>query len=444
MEYWLKTLLSGFNETFTFFFVFPTMIFLGLYLTFKLKFVQVSQLKKSFSCLFKKSDSFEGNITHYQAISAVLAGNFGTGNISGMAVALATGGPGALVWMWVAAFLGAAIQYASCVLGIKYRKVNESNEYVGGPMHYLREGLGMKKMGIAFSIFAIIAALTVGNFAQVNSVTLPLQKIGIPPLLCGFGIAMLTAFVILGGMQRFAKVASSIVPVMAILYLGTALFILSLNVEKIVPAFLLMLKCAFNPPAVFGGALGFGFIKALSTGFDRGIFATDAGTGIVPMIQSSAKTETAVMNGIATLIAPVLVMIVCTATALVLIVTGAWQVPDLFSTNMVTYAFQKGLSSDLGAYVVTTALFLFAFTTVLAWACCGEKAVGFIFGKKGIRPFQYIYIALIPLGAVLHVDLIWMFADASISLMLATNMVGIIGLIKHVIRESREFFLENT
>lgn len=443
MDISLKSLLIIFNEGLTFFFVFPAIVLLGLYLTFKLRCVQISKLKLSFSCLLKKESQSQGNISHYQAISSVLAGNFGTGNISGMAIAISTGGPGALVWMWVMAFLGASIQYVSCILGVKYRKKNRDGEFVGGPMYYLRDGLGYKKLAVLFSIFTIAGALTVGNFAQINSVTLPLQRMGFHPLACGIVMAVFVGIVLLGGIQRVAKLASIIVPVKAFLYLGTAMIILAMHAENIIPAFKLMFTATINPSSAFGGMMGFGAAKAISAGFDRGLFATDAGTGIVPILQSSARTANPVIDGVVTLIAPFLVMIVCTTTGLVLLVTGVWQDPTLQSTNMVTQAFQDGLGHATGAYVVIIALVLFSYTTILAWAFCADKAIGFLWGIKAAEWFKYLYVALIPIGALLHVDLIWRLADISISLMLMTNLIGIVGLSKEVIGESRKFFLKD-
>jgi AGCS family alanine or glycine:cation symporter len=442
MDFSLKTLLVNFNENFTFFLIFPSIILFGLYLTFKLQFVQISKLKMSFCCLLKKDQESQGNISHYQAISAVLAGNFGTGNISGMAIAITTGGPGALVWMWIMAFLGASIQYVSCVLGVKYRKLNANGEYVGGPMYYLSEGLNMKVLAMLFSLFTIFGALTVGNFAQINSATLPLIKLGFDPFICSLIIALFVGIVLIGGVQRVAKMASIIVPIKAFLYLGTAFVILWMHADQIIPAFQLMIKAAFDPQSALGGALGFSVVKAISSGFDRGIFATDAGTGIVPILQSSARTTNPIIDGVVTLVASFLVMIVCTTTGLTLIVTGAWQVEGLQSTNMVTHAFQTGLGNSFGAFIVITALILFAYTTILAWAYCAEKAVGFLWGNKCAEYFKYIYIAFIPFGALIHVDLIWRLADISISLMLFTNLIGIICLSKQVIEENRLFFLK--
>ncbi|MDR3623639.1 MAG: sodium:alanine symporter family protein [Chlamydiales bacterium] len=435
-----KELLSLFNESFTFFCVFPALIILGAYLTIKLRFVQITKIRLSFSYLLKKDPKSQGQISHFEAISAVLAGNFGTGNISGMAVAISTGGPGALVWMWVMAFFGAAIQYASCILGVKYRQKNQDGEYMGGPMYYLEKGLGWKKLGVLFAILTTLGAITAGNFAQVNSMTLPLAQLGIDPLFSGLAIALFVGLVIFGGLKRMAKIASLIVPVKAFLYLGFALIILLLNIDKVIPALQLMYIAAIDPSAVMGGVLGMGVLKALTTGFDRGIFATDAGTGIVPILQSSAKTQNPVTDGIVTLATPLCVMIVCTMTGLVLLVSGAWQQTDLKSTNMVTYAFETGLGHSVGSYVVSCSLILFGYTTILAWGCCAEKAMHYLVGKRFANWYKYLYLALIPVGALIHVDLIWTLADICITTMLITNIAGVAFLSKQVIRESNNFF----
>lgn len=395
----------------------------------------------SFGHLFKKREhGEEGDISHYQAIAAVLAGNFGTGNISGMAIALATGGPGALVWMWIMAFFGAAIQYANCLLGVKYRKKNEDGEFVGGPMYYLRDGLRFKTLAIVFSVCVIFGAFAVGNFAQVNSMVLPLAKLGIPPLVVGLVIAFFVALVILGGLQRMAKVSSAVVPMMALLYLGTALLILAMHADQVFPALQLVFSSALGGEAALGGTLGWGVMKALTTGFDRAIFATDAGTGTVPILQAGSRTKDPVIVGIVALVSPFMVMTVCTTTALVLIVTGAYSLSDLQSTNMVAYAFSSAVGNSLGSVVVIVALVLFGYTTALAWASCLERAVGFLLGPTWIRPFQMLYILFIPAGALLHVEFVWILADISLSLMVVINLIGVAGLSKQVIGDSRSYF----
>lgn len=443
MDINFKELLEAINGHFTLFCVFPAMILLGLYLSVRLKFVQIFKLKHSFSHLLKQQAGSEGNISYFEAISSVLAGNFGTGNISGMAVAIATGGPGALVWMWMMAFLGAAIQYASCVLGVKYRTENEEKEYVGGPMYYISKGLGCKSLAALFSVLTLFGAIAVGDFAQINSMCLPLTKMGISPFICGLAMAFLVGIVIIGGLKRTAKLASLVVPLMAFLYLGTAFVIIFMNFAKLLPALQLMLTSAFNAKAVEGGLLGVGVLKAMTTGFDRGLFATDAGTGIVPILQSGARSSNPIIDGLVTLVTPFLVMIVCTTTGLVLLMTGAYQQLELQSTNMVTYAFDIGLESLVGSGIVILSLILFGYTTVLAWACCAERAAAFLWGIRYGKWAKLFYIALIPFGALIRVDIAWILADICITAMLLINIIGIAGLSGEVIAESRAYFNEN-
>ncbi len=442
MQQFLTQTLTSFHEWVTLCIIFPAILILGAYFTFKLKAIQISKIPLSIACLIrgKREKNSEGDVSHYQAISAVLAGNLGTGNISGMAVALATGGPGALVWMWLMAFFGAAIQYASCVLGVFYREKTPEGGHVGGPMYYLSQGLGSKTLAALFAIFSIFAAFTVGNLAQVHSVTHPLSDLSLNPFLCSLVIAGLVGVVILGGVQRLARVASAVVPLMAMSYLSTALVILVLYYKQIIPALSIMLSAAFDLQSVAGGALGFGVVKAMTTGFGRGIFATDAGTGMAPLIQSSAKTSHAVLNGVVALLPPFLVMIVCTMTGLVLMVTGAWKVDGLQSTQMCTYAFKTGLGSSIGTYVVIVSLILFAYTTILAWAICIERSVEYLWDRSKVRWFLYLYIAMVPVGALMDVNIVWVLADVAIAFMMMTNLIGVTSLARIVVDESRRYF----
>lgn len=436
----ITDILSQINHTFTLFIIFPAIVLLGGYLTFRLKVPQATKLKLSAKLMLQKS-SGAGSISHYQAMSSVLAGNFGTGNISGIAIALTSGGPGALVWMWIMAFFGAAIQYASCYLGVKYRTQSPNGEFSGGPMYYLSNGLGYKFLATCFCVVTMFAAFTVGNLAQVHSISLPLKAAGLDPIATAIIITISAFGVILGGIKRVARVASAVVPLKALLYLGTGLVILGLHADKVLPALSLMFEAAFSMKSAASGALGFGIAQAISSGFDRGLFATDAGTGIVPILQSSARSQNPVLDGVVTLVAPLLVMIVCTMTGLILIVTGACDV-GLKSTDMVTYAFETGLQSSFGFYVVMVSLMLFAYTTVIAWAYCGQKAMGFIW-PKGVKIFQLCYIAAIPIGGLLHVDLIWGLADMCISLMLFINVIGVGILSSQVITANTAYFAKS-
>ncbi len=432
--------LTRYNQLFTFYLIFPAMIFLGVYLSIKLRFLQLFKLKMGLMQLFKKGDGGKGNLTHYQAVASVLAGNFGTGNISGMAVALTMGGPGALVWMWVMAFFGSIIQYSSCMLAVKYRQQNSRGEYVGGPMYYLAH-LGFKKLAVIFSVLVLFGALGVGIFAQINSMTLSLGKIGISPWFSSLAIAAVVGAVILGGVGRVAKVSSTIIPIMALLYLGAASVILAFNASHILPAFGIMFDAALGKGAVIGGTLGYTMMKMVSTGLGRALFATDVGTGYVPILQAGAKTRHPVIDGVVALVAPFLVMIVCTTTALVLIVTGAYTIEGLQSTNMIVYAFQSGVGNTLGLIVVNIALILFGYTTILAWGCCFERAIGYLFGGRFRLSFRLLFIALIPVGAFLRVDFVWVFADITLSMMAFCNLIGIFSLSKEVVKDSQDFFM---
>lgn len=427
------------NEFVALFLVIPSIFLLGVYLTYRVGLIQLTKLKKGIEHLLKTEKGETGNISHFEAISTVLAGNLGTGNISGMAVAMSTGGPGALVWMWMMAFLGAIIKYAGCVLGVKYRHINEEGEYVGGPMYYLDQGLGVKTLAVLFSIFTILTAFTVGNFVQVNSVTLPLSTIGWNPIVCGLIIAVLVAIVLIGGMSRVSIVASTVVPIMAVIYIIAALFIIFTHIDQVLPSFKLMLQSAVGIQPIAGGALGYGVLTAVSVGFERGVFATDAGVGVAPILQSSAKTKNPVVEGIVAMVAPIVVMVICTITGLVLIMTEAWQQPGLESTNMCTWAFEQGVGHWIGGHLVIVSLVLFAFTTILAWAYCAEKAAEYLWGLQSIKWVMALYVILIPIGTMINVSLAWKLADTCMAVMLFANILGVTGLSKVVINESEKY-----
>jgi AGCS family alanine or glycine:cation symporter len=435
----LHQLFVKFNSYFTFFIIFPLIIIIGSYLSVKLKFVQFTHLKQALLSLLEKNKEDAGSISRFEAISSILAGNFGTGNISGMAVALTTGGPGALVWMWIMVLFASVIQFASSVLGVKYRTQNSFNEFVGGPMYYLKNGLKAKKLACLFAIFTLFGAFTVGNLAQVNSITLPLEKYGVSPLISSLFLSLSVALVILGGLKRFAYFASIIVPFKAIVYLSASFIILALYADKIPEAFKIMFESAFSFSSLIGGISGSAMLKALKTGFDRGLFATDAGTGIVPILQAGARSKNPIVDGLSTLVAPFMVMIVCTSTGLTLIVTGVFTNPDLQSTNMVTEAFTVGLNSQIGGYIVLVSLILFAYTTLLAWSYCGEKAIEFLLGQKFIKFFRILFISFIPTGSLLHIYLIWTLSDTFIALMLFINIVAVWLLSKEIIEPFNVF-----
>lgn len=408
--------------------ILPLFLFFGGFLTLKLGFPQVRHIGSGVRHLLYTEKGSKGNISNFEAISAVLAGNLGTGNIAGTAVAISVGGPGSLFWMWIMALLGTVIKYASVFLGILYREKNELGEYVGGPMFYLQKGLGSRKLAVAFCLFSIATAFTVGNLVQVNSVVIPLKSWGLPPLAIGVGFAIAVGIVLLRGMQGVANVAKTVVPFMAALYLSGCIYILAMNAQEIPGAIQLIFSSAFDPQSLTGGLFGYALLKVVSVGFERGIFATDAGTGIASVLQSEARTKSATEEAVVAMVAPWIVMIVCSITGLVLLVTGAYQQMGLESTGMCTWAFRQGIGAAWAPHLVSVTLLLFAYTTILAWAMCAERCVEFLGHQKWVKTFYYLFIATVPLGALARVDLVWGLADTCLNLMLLTNMIGIIAL----------------
>lgn len=433
------------KEFITFCMVIPLTTIIGLYLSIKLNWIQLRKLKLAIQYIYPKKHKDSGKISSFGALSAVLGGNLGTGNISGMAIALSTGGPGSIFWLCIMAMLGAIIKYASCLLGVKYRIKETTDKYVGGPMYYISKALDLPFLPQLFCIFTICSALTVGNLVQINSLTLPLNSLGIKPIISGILMSMIIIIVILGGLKRFAKVVSTIVPFMAISYLSACFYILFSYKEKIFPSLLLIIQSAFDFTSITGGIIGYSFLSAIQVGFDRGLFATDAGAGLASIIHAPVsdkipKTPIFISQGLISMLSPIIVMFICTITGLVLIVTNTWTNPNLESTNMCIEAFRVGFNSYYAGHIITITLFFFAFTTILTWSFCADKSIEFLFGYKFIRTFQLIFVSLLPIGAILHIKFIWSIADLSISCMFILNIIAIILLSKKVIKETKSFF----
>jgi len=428
----LKTVLSVFL-------LIPLIGLVGLVFSFSLRFVQCTHALKAWRFFFKDRDHSGKRASSFSAVSAVLGGNLGTGNISGIAVALTMGGPGAIFWMWIMATLGSILKFVGCTLGIMYRKKNSKGQFVGGPMYYLANGLGLKKMGKIYCVLAILAAVTVGNLVQMNSLALPFIQAGIEPYYIGIVMSLLVAGVIFGGLKRFSQVASFVVPFLALGYILSCLIILLLHFDKILPATHLIFSAAFDSHAVAGAVLGYAVIEAIRVGFDRGVFATDIGIGIDAIVHSSVEcenksslTEMALKQGLISTLSPLIVMLVCTLTGLVLLTTGAWQSVGIESTNLCVDAFRRGFGFDWAGQIITVTLFFFAFTTILTWSFCADKAIEYLFSEKWIKPFQCLFVCFIPFGAYLQVSAVWTLADIFMNLMVIVNMCGLIGLYKKV------------
>jgi AGCS family alanine or glycine:cation symporter len=426
----------------------PSIILLvgtGLYLTIRLRFIQFRGLKHSFQLISGKYDKKDdpGEVTHFQALSAALSATIGTGNIAGVATAIALGGPGAVFWMWVTALVGMASKYTSCTLALKFREVHPDGEVSGGPMYTLKNGLGLPMLGGAFAVFTLIASFGIGNMVQANSVvdglTFIVPQIGEYKLIVGVFIAIMVGLVIIGGIRRIAKVASRIVPFMAIAYCGSAIVILVMNVEQIPSAFSTIINHALNPWAVGGGAIG----TALRFGVARGVFSNESGLGSAPMAHAAARTKEPVREGLVAMIGPFIdTIIICTMTALVIIIMGAWgdaKPEGLEGASLSVYAFQQALGTA-GAWIVGLGLVFFAYSTILAWSYYGDRSAEYLFGHRAVLPYRIVYTVLVVVGAYIPLKLVWNFADIANIFMAVPNLISVILLAKFTKQLSSDYF----
>lgn len=417
----------------------------GLYLTVRLRLVQLRGFGHSLALIGGRYDRARdpGEVTHYQALSAALSATIGTGNIAGVATAIAFGGPGAVFWMWVTALVGMATKYTSCTLALKFRTIHPGGEVSGGPMYTLRHGLGMPALGAAFAVFALIASFGIGNMVQANSVVDGLgyiaPQVGEFKLAIGVVMALSVGLVIIGGIKRIARVASRIVPFMAITYCGAALFILALNVEKVPAAIATIINHALNPWAFGGGAIG----AALQYGVARGVFSNESGLGSAPMAHAAARTKEPVREGLVAMIGPFIdTIVICTMTALVIIIMGAWgdAKPEAFDgAALSAYAFQLALGRT-GAWVVGLGLAFFAYSTIIAWSYYGDRSAEYLFGERAVLPYRIIYTVLVVVGAYVPLKLVWNFADIANMFMAVPNLVSVILLSGLTVRLSDDYF----
>ena len=415
----------------------------GLYLTLRLGFIQIRYLPRALGYLFKKDKGGKGDVSSFAALCTALAATIGTGNIVGVATAVQAGGPGAIFWMWLVALLGMATKYAECLLAVKYRVRDKNGFMAGGPMYYIERGLGIKWLAKLFALFGVMVAFFgIGTFPQVNAITHAMQDtFNIPVLVTAIIVTLLVGLIILGGVKRIATASSVIVPFMAILYVTTSLVIILLNLEKVPDAISLIIYSAFNPQAALGGAVGFTVMKAIQSGVARGIFSNESGLGSAPIAAAAAQTREPVRQGLISMTGTFLdTIIVCTMTGIVLVLTGAWNNPELAGATVTNYAFAQGLGTSIGATIVTVGLLFFAFTTILGWCYYGERCFVYLVGIRGVKLYRLVYIVLVGLGSFLHLNLIWIIADIVNGLMAFPNLIALIGLRKVVIEETKDYF----
>ena len=415
----------------------------GLYLTLRLGFIQIRYLPRALGYLFKKDKGGKGDVSSFAALCTALAATIGTGNIVGVATAVQAGGPGAIFWMWLVALLGMATKYAECLLAVKYRVRDKNGFMAGGPMYYIERGLGIKWLAKLFALFGVMVAFFgIGTFPQVNAITYAMQDtFNVPVLVTAIIVTLLVGLIILGGVKRIATASSVIVPFMAILYVTTSLVIILLNIEKVPDAISLIIYSAFDPQAALGGVVGFTVMKAIQSGVARGIFSNESGLGSAPIAAAAAQTREPVRQGLISMTGTFLdTIIVCTMTGIVLVLTGAWNNPDLAGATVTNYAFAQGLGTSIGATIVTVGLLFFAFTTILGWCYYGERCFVYLVGIRGVKLYRLAYIVLVGLGSFLHLNLIWIIADIVNGLMAFPNLIALIGLRKVVIEETKDYF----
>ena len=427
--------------------------FTGLYLTIGLKFMPVMKISYGLKLLKAKSDDEEkGEIPARSALFTAMSATVGTGNIAGVATAIALGGPGAIFWMWVMGFVGMATKYGEAVLAVKFRETDSNGSYVGGPMYYIKNGLGekWKWLGFLFALFGTIAAFGIGNMVQSNTVANQLQNtLDVEPLLTGIIIAFIAGLVIIGGVKRISAFASTLVPFMSLLYIVSALIIVLMNLNQVPAAFGIIVDSAFNGTAATGGFAGATVLMAIRFGIARGVFSNEAGLGSAPIAHAAAKTNSPVKQGTIAMLGTFFdTIIICSLTALVIVISGAWQSGDNGAV-LTSNAFVFGLSS-IGESIITISLILFAFTTIIGWSYYGERCSAYIFGTKAIMPYRILWILSIILGAYAlnlggttaeSVNLIWLIADVMNGFMAIPNLIALVLLSPMIFKLSKEYFI---
>ncbi|HEM2866180.1 alanine/glycine:cation symporter family protein [Streptococcus suis] len=416
----------------------------GVYLTLRLGVFQIGKLPTAFRLIFSSDQSGQGDVSSFAALCTALAATVGTGNIVGVATAITTGGPGALFWMWVAAFFGMATKYAEGFLAIKYRTKDANGQAAGGPMHYITLGMGKnwKPLAVFFAISGVLVALLgIGTFSQVNSITASLEmSFGLAPQLISILTAILIAFFIFGGIEKISDVSTKIVPFMAILYILASVIVLAMHFDQILPTLALVLKSAFSPAAAAGGFAGATVQQAIQRGIARGVFSNESGLGSAPIAAAAAKSDNPVEQGLISMTGTFIdTLIICSLTGLSILVTDQWTTEGLAGAPLTQAAFAT-VFGNTGSIALTISLVLFAFTTILGWSYYGERCIEFLFGTKSILPYRLVFVAMVALGGFLKIDLIWTIADIVNGLMALPNLIALLALSPVIINETRQYF----
>ncbi|HPB80167.1 MAG TPA: sodium:alanine symporter family protein [Sedimentibacter sp.] len=418
----------------------------GTYLSFMTGFFSITKigyvLKNTLFKMFAKDDKGEGEVTAFQAVATALAATVGTGNIAGVATAIALGGPGAVFWMWLAAIMGMTTKYAEVVLAVNYREKTEDGRFVGGPMYYITNGLGKswKWLAVLFAFFGTFASFGIGCMVQSNSVALSAQStFGIPVLATGIVLAILTAVVIVGGIKRIGAFTEKLVPFMAALYILGGLWLLISNAAKIPAAFAMIFSNAFTGTAAVGGFTGTVMMQAIRYGVARGIFTNEAGLGSAPIAHAAATTDHPVRQGLWGVFEVFMdTIVICSITALSILVTGVWETGESGAV-LSAMAFDTGIPV-VGRFIVSIGLILFAYSTILGWEYYGERCLEYLAGTKPIIAYRLLWVIAVVVGAIGGLEFMWDLADTLNGLMAFPNLVGVLILSPVVFKLTREFF----
>lgn len=417
----------------------------GFYLQVRLGFMPLFKIIYGFRMIWKSRTpgaAAEGEITPYAALMTALSATIGTGNIAGVATAIAVGGPGALFWMWMTAFVGMATKYAEVVVAVKYREVDDRGEHAGGPMFAIKNGLGRHWhwLGTAFAIFGGFAGFGIGNMVQANGIASAMENaFGVNTWITGGILTVLTGLVVLGGIKRIGAVAEKVVPAMAIFYMLCVTVVLVMFADRIPAAFATIFSDAFTGSAATGGFLGSTIILAIQRGVARGIFSNEAGLGTAGIAQAAGSTSNPVFSGVIGMMGTFIdTIIVCTLTGLAIMVTGVWTSGETGAV-LTSTAFEAAMPG-IGSYLLAISLALFAFTTILGWAYYSEKCWEFLVGTISEKPFRILWTVAVFFGATLSLDFAWLVADTLNALMAIPNLISLVLLSPIVVKLTRDYF----
>lgn len=417
----------------------------GLYFTIRLGGIQFTQLRYALSLVLRHEKSqAKGDISHFESLMTALAATIGIGNIAGVATAITVGGMGALFWMWVTAIIGMATKFAEAVLAVKYRTMDKRGEMSGGPMYFIERGLNWRWLAFAFAFFGAIAAFGGGNMLQANSVADVMKAtFNVDPNWTGVVLAVLVALTLIGGIKSIGKVASVLVPLMAIIYIGGALVVLVTFWENIPQVFVNIVTAAFTGQAAFGGFMGATIVMAIQVGASRGLMTSEAGLGTASIAAAAAVTDVPCRQALVSMTGAFLAtVIMCTVTGLVIGVTGVFGSVDeagklMTGASLTLKAFNMAIPG--GHYIVTVGLILFAFTTIVGWAYYGEKCMEYLMGEKAIPWYRALFTLVVIPGAILDLEIVWKLSDITNGLMAFPNLIGLIALASVVFAEAKEF-----